>query len=357
MTLLRAVPLALGILLCGCLEHQVQTTVYLDGSCDRMVMLPADSMVVPSTPFPLNVAAGWDTSWRPAKGGKGFVLVLTKHFARPEELAAEYGAPADSSGLHVEVEVERSFRWFYTYFRYREVFHRLSPFTKVPPTAVLTAEEVSMYAHGERNSLLNQKAEIWVARSLYEILIDTLTAGLLAGGDRPGVAILEEKKELLFEAMVKIGPDSTLRDFGDVIAERISYRGDARSFFVGSKITQAGLTAFVELVGMVAGIPPTPILEESARSAWRAWNNVVERSARMQGIFVVSATLPGLVVQTNSPIADAQTLTWKFDGEQYSMTDYVMEAESRVENLWAFGVTVTVALVLGGIILYGRRRT
>ena len=28
-------------------------------------------MVVPSTPFPLNVAAGWDTSWRPAKGGKG----------------------------------------------------------------------------------------------------------------------------------------------------------------------------------------------------------------------------------------------------------------------------------------------
>ena len=34
-----------------------------------------------------------------------------------------------------------------------------------------------------------------------------------------------------------------------------------------------------------------------------------------------------------------------------------MEAESRVENLWAFGVTVTVALVLGGIILYGRRMT
>jgi hypothetical protein len=62
-------------------------------------------------------------------------------------------------------------------------------------------------------------------------------------------------------------------------------------------------------------------------------------------------------VQTNSPIAEGQTQTWKFDGEQYGMTDYVMEAESRVENLWAFGVTVTVALVLGGIILYGRRRT
>jgi hypothetical protein len=322
-----------------------------------MVMVPADSMVVPSTPFPLNVSAGWDTSWRPAKGGKGFVLILTKHFARPEELAAEYGAPADSGGLHVEVEVEKSFRWFYTYYRYREVFHRLTPFTKIPPTAVLSEEEVSRYARGERTSLLNQKAEIWVARSLYEILIDTLKAGLLAADDRLGAGILEEKKESLFVAMVKIGPDSTLRDFGDVIAERISYRGDARSFFVGSKITQAGLSAFVELVGLVAGIPPTPVLEESARSAWRAWNNVVERSARMQGIFVVSVTLPGLVVQTNSPIADAQTLTWKFDGEQYGMIDYVMEAESRVENLWAFGVTVTVALVLGGIILYGRRRT
>jgi hypothetical protein len=74
----------------------------------------------------------------------------------------------------------------------------------------------------------------------------------------------------------------------------------------------------------------------------------------MQGVFVVSVALPGLIVQSNSQLTEDHTVTWKFDGEQYSMTDYVMEAESRVENLWSFGVTIAVALALGGIVLYGR---
>jgi hypothetical protein len=155
--------------------------------------------------------------------------------------------------------------------------------------------------------------------------------------------------------MVSIGRDSTLREFGEVIAERTSYRGDARSLFEGSKITEAGLAAFLRLVEMTVRIPLTPALEAGARDGWRAWNAAVERSARLQGIFVHSLILPGLVIQTNSPITEDRTLTWKFDGEQYSMTDYIMEAESRVENLWAFGITVTVALVLGGILLVGRR--
>ena len=188
------------------------------------------------------------------------MLVLTKHFARPEELAAEYGAPADSNGLQVEVEVVKSFRWFYTFYRYREVFHRLTPFTEgSPPRQCFLRRRCARYAQGERNSLLNQKAEFWVARSLYEILVDTLTAGLLAADDRLGAAILEEKKEPLFEALVK----KSVPTAPSGISAKRSLNGSriegmpARSSS-GSKITEAGLAAFVELVGMVVGIPPGP---------------------------------------------------------------------------------------------------
>jgi hypothetical protein len=277
---------------------------------------------------------------------------MSKHFDRYEDLAAQYVAPTDTTRLHVEVLVDKSFRWFYTYYRYREVFHRLTPFTKIPPSAVLTEDEITGYARGERTSLLNQKAEMWVARSLYQILLDTLSAGM--AGDPAAVAVLAEKRDSLFASMVKIGADSTLRDFGAVIAEQTTTRANPEEFFTGSKITEVGLAAFIELVGNVIGIPPTPMLEASSRAGWRAWNAAVERSARMQGVFVVSVALPGLIVQSNSQLTEDHTVTWKFDGEQYSMTDYVMEAESRVENLWSFGVTIAVALALGGIVLYGR---
>ena len=205
MALVRAVPLALGILLCGCLEHQVQTTVYLDGSCDRMVMLPADSMVVPSTPFPLNVAAGWDTSWRPAKGGKGFVLVLTKHFARPEELAAEYGPPATAA--------DSMWRWKSGVVPL--VLHVLPVPGGVPPAEPVhqgfprrrysRRRGLQVCARRAEQPVESEGGDLGRQESVRDPgrYAQSRPAG---GGDRPGAASLEEKKELLFEAMVKIGP-------------------------------------------------------------------------------------------------------------------------------------------------------
>jgi hypothetical protein len=50
-------------------------------------------------------------------------------------------------------------------------------------------------------------------------------------------------------------------------------------------------------------------------------------------------SMPGKIIETNAPFLANDTLTWKVNSDRFSFNDYVLAAESRKVNYWAFIVT------------------
>ena len=59
-------------------------------------------------------------------------------------------------------------------------------------------------------------------------------------------------------------------------------------------------------------------------------------------------SMPGRVVSTNAAMQIGESLIWKVDAFRLLDSDYMLAAESRVVNYWAFGITLLLILLIGG---------
>lgn len=68
-------------------------------------------------------------------------------------------------------------------------------------------------------------------------------------------------------------------------------------------------------------------------------------------------TLPGRLLTSNAKVLKDNVVIWKIDGFRLLAGDYILTAESRVINYWAFGITLFMMLFVLGIFikLYRRR--
>ena len=66
--------------------------------------------------------------------------------------------------------------------------------------------------------------------------------------------------------------------------------------------------------------------------------------------YVISYELvvPGDILQSNAPIIENNTLIWKVDGTRLLFDDFILTAEYRVINRWAFWITGLLLLVAVG---------
>jgi len=55
--------------------------------------------------------------------------------------------------------------------------------------------------------------------------------------------------------------------------------------------------------------------------------------------------LPGEIIETNAPIISGDTLKWKVDAYRILPSDFVITAQSRTANIWAFVVTFLLAAI------------
>jgi hypothetical protein len=66
--------------------------------------------------------------------------------------------------------------------------------------------------------------------------------------------------------------------------------------------------------------------------------------------------MPGVVVAANTPFKNQDTLVWKVDAYRIFTGDYVLTAESRTPNRWAFIITALLIVVLAGCLIKSVRR-
>jgi len=59
-------------------------------------------------------------------------------------------------------------------------------------------------------------------------------------------------------------------------------------------------------------------------------------------------SLPGDIIQANNAVVEGEVLTWKLTPQRLIPDDYIIEAQSRKANLWAFILTGLIVIVALG---------
>jgi hypothetical protein len=326
----------------GCLEQKVKTTVSADGSCERTITVSADSGRVPDTKLPLPVDTTWTVRWeREDSVKKGFTWIASKKYTSLTMLAEDTTLLIQPGKIRITIQADRSFRWFYTYIHYRETYHRFATVDRVPPSAVMTEDEIRRFTAGEKSDTLKRKVEEWQNRNIADLFFCTLDT-LLQGGVSPPVSagMLQAHREDLFRNLSsKKEIDESLSEYLPSVKKKDFFQDS--TFVMTAKGLEAMRRLFVKSLGTESArqLP----LNEAWTKTMVFFYQAVEKDEG--GDFENVVTLPGLFLDTNAGEVKGNTATWSFKRPgQLELMDYEMHAESRVVNTWAFIVSGVVAV-------------
>jgi hypothetical protein len=313
--------------LSSCREITVRTTVNRDGSFTRTVIVSGDSTEAFKMELPYPVDSSWAMTSLKDTAGKGkFIVTYTKQFNDCEELTAEIGR--DTSWLRQLVRhigITKRFGFFYSYITYKEVYPAANPFTALPYKEHL-APDVLLWLtrkhpiQSPSDSLKMEDAE----DKAMTYLVESATA---------------EFEKIMADGILKLN-DPRL-DAGNVRAVHDHLRFTLEKW----NISDAG--TLIDSCRKWTGNSAFERLKEIQPPLFREYNR---KSAFLENLlmmedFHVETELPGLITGTNSAVLNGNRVSWNVFPMAFLLEDYMMEAESRVINVWAF--------ILSGLVLLG----
>jgi hypothetical protein len=329
--------------LAGCKEITTSTRIFPDGSWERTIEIPGDSSPSDSTfvgSFPMPVDSTWkitqkiDTTQvtQEIKSGKktesreNRTAVAAKRFSKVAELNRLYlQMGKDPLKAAVEVQLQRKFRWFNTFYKYKETYKASTPFKKVPITDYLSPKELALYYIKEDTLKLDKKMEQWLARSFFE---EFFTAMIEASDSIPvpglDTGVLQKSKESLFAALMKLDEQKSGEDL---------FKSDKIMRFLGGFYHNSGVAKWSSPID-------------------RAMNVMMKKQEFLMDLdgysYVNRVVMPGLILDTNAPSVEGGTVEWKLKSNRFYWEDYVMRVESRAVNRWAIWVTAVLLLAILG---------
>ena len=325
----------LAVVIAGCLDQETTTVVHSDGTCQRKIVVASTD-----SPFPLHFDASWDTSRTVAGTESDSVkLLLQKTFPSFASLEQEYAQSGDSAHFGVRVSVEKSFRWFYNYYDYKETYTRFTRDTLVSPESMLTADEMTRFTYGDTSHALSDKVEDWHNRNLYEILFRHVKEAAERTSDVVAKTALDAHKGEFYAALFK-----NMSTVPQIVQK-------------DGTINAAGLDSLVSLARRTFQVPITRELRTAfGEGVQGAFHHTFSPDSKTGWSFINIVTLPGMIIQTTAPDSKGGTVTWKLDIDRLSFINFVMTAESREVNVWAMVVTGLALLAVVGWLVVGRRK-
>ncbi|MEP0821731.1 MAG: hypothetical protein HRF44_02685 [Ignavibacterium sp.] len=330
--------LILVLALSGCLEIKTRTTVSEDGSSERVITFQHPKKSLPEAAYPIPRDSSWTLEWVERPLGEGQVqyeYIARKRFATPEDLEREYTSIPDTGVLSVKVSLSKRFRWFYTYFDYRESYNLRNEFQYIPITAVLTPEQIRHYQYSYagtiQDSILDTKVRDWHERNTLEDFYHRFVRAMEKKNHPELSALNLNRSKEQFFALVKVrGEERDKKKKGEEI--------DIVQFLVDVLEEAMGTRAVRSMKNEIAAA----FAEEQEKE---------QRLNTANGTYENSVQLPGMLLETNSNKVQGNLVAWRVKDDQLKVGEFVMTAQSRVANTWAFvatglaGITV-VALVL-----------
>lgn len=326
-----------GAAFSGCLDVETKTTVNRDGTLNRTVTFKGDSARVYRGDFPLTVDSLWSSSIRKVDEKK-FEYSASRIFDDAAALnEAIKSIPYET--LPVHVELERSFRWFVTDYRYKETYKRWNPFDNIPLTDFVSPTELEAAIRHEVDdepyatkgdslalSDVGDRFEQWETRNIFESFFALFLEGLRNLNDpRVKADAVAARKEEIFKALqepLHEGKFDTLT----VILDRV----------LQTRLAGKALAANAE------------------------GYDLFEKQHDFKGAisansYKVSIEMPGIITETNAKSIEGNTVHFSDFNQISYVMDYEMRVTSRVNNWWAVAVTAAV-LALGGVALVVAKR-
>lgn len=341
------ISIALLPLLYGCPENNtVVTKINRDGSCIRTVgdFDPRDFEGIDSVKNDIPIPV--DRSWK-LENTNDTTAVLMKEFKTVDELNDLYSA--DESEFNVynrKVELEKRFRWFHTIFILKETYSGV--LTEIPLTNYMSKEEAEIIKMDDseshpiiknlesasRESLIESIEErfgYWLDDNIYSIAFDDI----LSIADSFHFVNKEELDHILLKDTLKNRIDES-----EKILISFDFEGD-----------QMDMIELTKLIGKEIGLDSMDIinLEEHVKNADLEEKYDNEIFAGFIDSYNNEILMPGLLIDTNAESIAGDTLIWDVGLLSYLDSDYIMYAESKVTNDWAYlvsGFILAIAIII-----------
>jgi hypothetical protein len=320
---------------CGGPEALVINHVNNDGSIDRKIILTWDKsdFDLESCHVPI------DSSWTlhngievSPKGDTTWVLTAEKHFNSVAEINSDYNSYSGTNPkMRREAKFRKSFRWFNTVYYFSETIE--GALDGYLPEDYFTDEELNLFYMPEGmvdelrsgsdslriNELLEtleEKSETWIGLNLVAATINEIELFIEKGyGENFDIESFRENEvEIATRLMQEEGDEFALIDsvFG-------------AGFYKNNKM----------------------LLDTSIAAMEEKFEVALEADS-----YLLQASMPGELIQTNGYIDNESVVMWKVDGESFLAGDYVMWAESKEVNRWAWIVTIAFLIfVISGVML------
>ena len=335
-----------ALFLSGCLDITSTSQINTNGSIVRTITFVGDSSEV----YAGDVPFGFDSLWtknisRSKEKDKNYILTASRTFRDVEEMNRVFGGTSGKT-LQYRFELDKSFRWFFTVYRYQETNLPFDQFTAIPMTQFASSAEIE-----------------WMTKLLW---VENPRTELATRGD-----------SLAFDSIVPRLQEGELRN---------RFEGVYTAFLDGVKalndpsLTAASIGAFKDslysrsaklidkqkvdtLRFVFASTLRSPLVEK----AWRAnASGIADVKRRMEfehktnsHKYVTNVVMPGLITRSNARKIEGNKATWQDFKDYARHFGYTVWVESRQVNWWAVIVALVVVVGLMAVLILSvlRKRT
>ena len=300
-------------------KYTVKTRIHPDGSFEKTIVCEGDSLGIYKLSLPFVFTDGWKIEiQKTTNGDNAFVTTATKRYSAPEDLQNEFTRGLDSSKLKIVSNVEKQFRWFFTYYIYQETIPAFSLFKQTAPiNSMFTPEEMEALRDG-KDSVLNKREDEYWTRNIVDGFIDDLIA--------------------------------RTQEMNDPLLTPLKWKGK-RNIIAESLLTKemSSAAATSEFIERTFQAPRTPRLRKAIDTLFYEIFEKAKREKDMEVAYKNEVVMPGILITSNAKTVEGNTLMW--DCRPHRNLGVVMTAESRMINLWAFVVSGFVCFALLAILL------
>ncbi len=309
-SLLIVILLAAGI--GGCKkEYKTTTKVNPDGSCERAVIARVDSSGLRDISFPFPQDSSWSIEFKLMEGDTQKVFVARKTFDDVNDINRD---KAGDGKINIIVNLEKNFRWFFTYLNYTETYNSYNRFNRIALKDFLSSSDYALFEAGDTSRYLTERLDSYFEENLYQEFYSQLMSEIGKLNDPLFTRELFDKRK------------GELKD----------------SLLAGSGDTQS----IINSIKNIYKITRVEYLSVAVDRIMENINSGLELMGGADGEYINEVIMPGIILDTNADALEGNKAGWKFNEKRFFYSDFTMSIESRIINMWAIYVTAGLVILI-----------
>jgi hypothetical protein len=355
--------MAVMLLSTSCLDYTVKTSVNKDGSIFRQYSVRGDSTDVFDGSLKIPAGDPWhiehfydnkdkeDTTSEKSQ----YVYQASRTFRNAGELNDWLRDDTLAETVNVKVDLKKKFRWFYSYYEYREVFPMSFPFRSIPVDSFLTPLEQSFIIDNGKTVYSPDSGKIiWKRDTTTYLYSRDDSTKMKTISDACEVKMLRWMSASFVETFLRLLESEFP---GHPATKEIRQKSGELTEIILRKAPFMSIdTLYLQLlVSTGDSLINSGALEEiytTNQEAFIPMNNEIKQLDFLgnDDDYHQSLTMPGSVFMTNANEIQGELMKWDISPDYFLMKDYTMMASSRVSHPWIMGLTAIVAVFLGMIL-------